>query len=196
MKFLILSMFVSMASVNSTEPIYAHSLRHVPEKLRQERTLQEVLTKVKQVTQVILNEAQHQNESNFTLFCHEPNEWSDQFQENGDTYRLPELGKRPDSRRPIYPKPKCSLKDGYDLYRRSTMDHQTKMDPKTYPPLPYETPTVSIQLFFQYFNQQFPDLRLTILHERKAISTNRMNPTENRLFETDCCPIYTVSWKE
>lgn len=187
MKFLMKFLMISMVSAQSIEPIYATSLRHVPKKLRQERVLQEVQTKVKHMTQVILNDAAKQTETNFTLFCIEPNDSSRSFQDSGDKYTLPELGKQP-SRRPIDPKPKCSIKDGYELYRRSTMDARTHMDPKMYPPLDYDTPLVSIQLFFQFFNLQFPDLRLSILHERIA-----KTPT---LFETDCCPMYTVSWKE
>jgi hypothetical protein len=140
------------------------------------------------MTQFILNEAAQKTETNFTLFCIEPNDSSHSFQGDGVKYTLPELGKQPYSRRSIDPKPKCSVKDGYELYRRSRMDHNTHMDPKMYPPLDYDTPLVSIQLFFQFFNLQFPDLRLRILHERIA-----KNPT---LFETDCCPMYIVSWKE
>ena len=195
MKFLMKFLVISVVSAQSTEPIYASSLRHVPEKLRQtrlklrqERVLQEVKTRLDQVTQLILKDAAQKTETNFTLFCIEPNDSSGSFQDNGDKYTLPELGKDPYSRRPIDPKPKCSIKDGYELYRRSTMDHNTKIDPTMYPPLDYDTPLVSIQLFFQFFNLQFPDLRLSILHERIA-----KTPT---LFETDCCPIYTVSWKE
>lgn len=188
MFFLFIVSAKSIVGAQTIEPIYAHSLRHVPEKLRQERVLQEVQTKVKHMTQVILNEAAQKNETNFTLFCIEPNESSFSFQDHGVKYTLPELGKEPYSTRPIDPKPKCSIKDGYELYRRSRMEHNTHIDPKMYPPLDYDTPLVSIQLFFQYFNQQFPDLRLRILHER-IVKT----PT---LFETDCCPLYTVSWKE
>jgi len=192
MMFLVI---IGMASAQSIEPIYAHSLRHVPEKLRQERVLQEVQSKLKYVTQTILNEAAQQNETNFTLFCLEPNDHADAFQDDGNKYSLPELGKQPYSRRPIYPKPKCSVKDGYDLYRRSTMDYRSTMDPKMYKPLTYDTPNVSIQLFFRYFNQQFPDLRLTILNERIA-KRNPYAEQRETIFETDCCPLYTVSWKE
>lgn len=182
----------------STEPIYAHSLRHIPEKLRQERVLQEVKNRLEQVTQQILQDAVHQTETNFTLFCDEPNDYPSLFEDNGNKYSLPELGKQPHSRRPIYPKPKCSIKDGYELYRRSKMDYHTTIDPKQYPPLDYDKPIVSIELFFQYFNQRFPDLRLTIVHRRMA---NRQiirygdNPHE-LIFDTYCCPIYSVSWKE
>jgi hypothetical protein len=185
MKFLVEILGIGMVSAQYVvEPIYAHSLRHVPEKLRQERVLQEVQTKVKHITQVILNEAAQQTETNFTLFCIEPNDYSSAFQDAGDKYTLPEIGKQPYSRRVIDPKPKCSIKDGYELYRRSRFHHNTRIDPY---PLDYDTPLVSIQLFFQYFNQQFPDLRLRILHERIA-----KTPT---LFETDCCPVYIVSWE-
>jgi hypothetical protein len=198
MKFLV--KFLGIGAVSAqlfsiAEPIYAHSLRDVPEnvhqqqeKLRQKRVLQEVTTRLEQVKRVILDDAQHQTETNFTLFCIEPNDSLHSFQGDGVKYTLPGLGKNPSSRRPIDPKPKCSVKDGYELYRRSRMDHNTHMDPKMYPPLDYDTPLVSIQLFFQFFNQQFPDLRLRILHERIA-----KTPT---LFETDCCPMYIVSWKE
>lgn len=187
-----------------TEPIYAHSLRHIPEKLRQERVLQEVKNRLEEVTQQIFLVAVHQTETNFTLFCHEPNDSYNAFQINGPAYTLPKLGepnKTPFNygyQQMIYPKPKCSLKDGYELYRRSKMDSQTRIDPKQYPPLDYDKPIVSIEMFFQYFNQRFPDLRLTIVHRRMAnrqINRYGDNPHEP-IFDTDCCPIYSVSWKE
>jgi hypothetical protein len=178
-----------------TEPIYAHSLRHIPEKLRQERVLQEVKNRLEQVTQQILQDAVHQTETNFTLFCNEPNHYPSLFEDNGNKYSLPELGKRPNSRRPIYPKPKCSLKDGYELYRRSKMDYHTTIDPKQYPPLDYDKPIVSIEMFFQYFNQRFPDLRLTIVHKH-MVKVDIYHGQSEPIFDTDCCPIYTVSWKE
>jgi len=178
-----------------TEPIYAHSLRHIPEKLRQERVLQEVKNRLEQVTQQIFQDAVHQTETNFTLFCDEPNHYPSLFEYNGNKYSLPELGepnKTPFNygyQQMIYPKPKCSLKDGYELYRRSKMTHNTRIDSKQFPPLDYDKPIVSIEMFFQYFNQRFPDLRLTIVHRR-------ISNTHEPIFDTDCCPIYTVSWKE
>ena len=186
------------------EPIYAHSLRHIPEKLRQERLLQEVKTRLEEVTQQIFQDAIQQTESNFTLFCDEPNDFYHAYQINGQTYTLPQLGepnKTPFNygyQQMIYPKPKCSIKDGYELYRRSKMDHSTRMDPIKNPPLVYDTPIVSVEMFFQYFSQRFPDLRLNIVHRRMA---NRQiilygNDPHEPIFETDCCPIYTVSWKE
>ena len=185
-------------SAQPTEPIYAHSLRHIPEKLRQERILHEVKTRLEQVTQVILHQAQHQTETNFTLFCHEPNDYPYEFHKYGNIYTLSEVDKHRErtfnGHEPIYPKPKCSLKDGYELYRRSTINDQTNR----YTPVLYDTPIVSIQMFFNYFNQQFPDLRLTILHERdanKKVYDRSMGIIEP-IFETDCCPLYIVSWKE
>jgi len=162
------------------EPIYKHTLRHVPEKLRHERTLQEVQQRVLQVTQQILKDAEYTTETNFTLFCLEPNHEQERyeqqgrslFQNNGLKYLLNENENLPLVK--IHPKPYCSIQDGYELYRRTYRDVTKE----------YEPPIISIQWFFQSFNQQFPDINLSISHKR--ISTG--------IFETDCCPIYTVSW--
>jgi len=160
------------------EPIYKHTLRNVPQKLRHERTLQEVKQTVLRVTQQVLTDAEYKTDTNFTLFCLEPNHEQERyeqqgrslFQNNGLKYLLNEnlspLVK-------IHPKPYCSIQDGYDLYRRKYRDTKE-----------YEPPIISIEWFFQSFNQQFPDLDLTISRERASIG----------IFETDCCPIYTVSW--
>ena len=165
------------------EPIYKHTLRHVPEKLRHERTLQEVQQTVLQVTQQILKDAEYNTETNFTLFCLEPNHEQDRYEQQGlslfekkgmkyqlspnETMHLPSLDK-------IHPKPYCSIQDGYELYRRKYRDVTKE----------YEPQIISIQWFFQSFNQQFPDLDLTISHKRLSMG----------IFQTDCCPIYTVSW--
>jgi hypothetical protein len=74
----------------------------------------------------------------------------------------------------IHPRPPCSIQDGYELYRRQSRD-LTKT---------YESQFTSIQLFFQSFNAQFPDVTLTISQERPSTG----------IFETECCPIYTISW--
>jgi hypothetical protein len=178
----LLWLLLGVVGAQPTEPIYAHTLRHLPEKLRQERTLEEVKTRVEQIKQLVLNSAASQTETNFTLFCLEPNDIPYMFESKGSHYRLIEpsnyQGGTPYPL--LHPKPKSLLKDGYTLYRR-------------YTPLPYDTPLVSIQLFFHYFNQQFPDLRLSIVNERNA---NRQTQHGETIFETDCCPLYTVSWKE
>ncbi len=180
----LLWLLLGVVGAQPTEPIYAHSLRHLPEKLRQERTLEEVKIRVEQIKQQVLNAAASQTDTNFTLFCVEPNDAPSQFETKGPRYTLLEqVSYHSGIPYPLLnPKPKCSLKDGYALYRRNTQ-------------LPYDTPLVSIQLFFHYFNQQFPDLRLSIVNERNA---NRVRDPYygDTIFETDCCPIYTVSWKE
>ena len=47
-----------------------------------------------------------------------------------------------------------------------------------------QNPTLYVQQFFYLFKQQFPDVSLTLSRERKGTG----------IFETDCCPIYIVSW--
>lgn len=164
----------------TADPIYRHSLRHLPEKLRQERiqqTTHATFLEVKQ--QIFMDASQNRNETSFTLFCLEPNQEQDRmeqegfclFQKENQKYRLSLPEEMHLRTQYIQPKPECNPKDGYELYNR----YRTKLE---------DDPLVYIQHFFILLNYQFPDVTLTLSHERKGTG----------LFESECCPIYTVSW--
>ena len=198
-------------------PIYKNELRHLPEKLKQERIQETIQNTFKLIQhQIIQTAIRNETNTNFTLFCLEPNMMQkithNLFRKQGSTYSLlereeyvyraynqdedlrtiPELIKLPI-------KPHCSVKDGYELYNRHfQFDQPYQPDHPFYVPLDFtahskpgiprqnleQEPILYIQQFFQVLNQHFPDISLELSHERKS----------EGIFETDCCPVYTVSW--
>ena len=192
-KMYVYGIFVVLFVVNA-EPIYRNSLRHLPEKLKQERIKKSVEATFQIIQDQIIRVASaNYTETNFTLFCNEPNKIQKNmeqqsiypFQNSGASYRISrqeELRNRPTL---VYPKPKCSVKDGYELYsnpptlyRIPIYNYEKKL------PLLEDDPHIYIQYFFQKLNMQFPDLSLQISHERNS----------DGIFENDCCPVYIVSW--
>lgn len=190
--FAVAFVLIASSPIAFAQPIYRNELRHLPEKLKQERiqkTAQDTFQLIE--TQIIQAASDNFTETNFTLFCKEPNriqeQWSHYghrncvYKNEGSTYRLCHKGES-NSLIPIYPKPRCSIKDGYSLYSRPPSD---EFDPTRAPmPLLEDNPSVYIQHFFQKLNLKFPDLSLQISHERKS----------EGIFENECCPIYIVSW--
>jgi len=201
-------------TVASATPMYKNELRHLPEKLKQER-IQETIQNTFNLIQHQIIQAAIRNESNtnFTLFCLEPNMMQKKahnlFRKQGSTYSLlereeydyqynPKLRTIPELiTLPI--KPSCSVKDGYELYNRHyKFDQPYQPDHPFYVPLDFtahskpgiprqnleQEPILYVQQFFQVLNQHFPDISLDLSHERKS----------DGIFETDCCPVYTVSW--
>ena len=209
-------LFVVAAIAYATKPydhaVYRNELRHLPEKLKQERIQQTVQNTFALVQDQVMKAAiRNTTETNFTLFCLEPNRMSGMFRKQGATYRLvdPEdsmhsshMASRQDpeplaQEKRLSFKPRCLVKDGYELYNRYYSYPSWPPDHPYYVPLdfshntPYisytnleQEPILYIQQFFQRFNQHFPDLTLSISPQRIA----------EGIFETDCCPVYTVSW--
>jgi hypothetical protein len=211
-------LFVVAAIAYATKPyenaVYRNELRHLPEKLKQERIQQTVQNTFALVQDQVMKAAiRNTTETNFTLFCLEPNSMSGMFRKQGSTYRLvdPDDSEYSElremySRHGLEPlaqekrlsvKPRCLAKDGYELYNRYYSYPSWSPDHPYYVPLDFShhTPGISytnleqepilyIQQFFQRFNQQFPDLTLSISQQRMA----------EGIFETECCPVYTVSW--
>ncbi len=211
MQFLQLVLLLNM-SLAFAVPIYRNELRHLPEKMKQER-IQETIhnTFILIQNQIMQAAIRNETETNFTLFCLEPNILQKQrniFRREGQTYKLIEQDEYQDIIRMYNPtplrhlpiKPKCSVKDGYELYNRY-YDYAQPYQPghPYYVPLDFtarnkqgifrqnleQEPVLYIQQFFQILNQQFPDLSLVISNERKG---------SDGLFETECCPVYIVSW--
>jgi len=220
-----------LLTIASAAPIYKNELRHLPEKLKQERiqeTIQNTFNLIQH--QIIQAAIRNETDTHFTLFCLEPNMMQKKtnlfhnqqgsinlFRRQGSTYSLldqeeydyqlnqnlrtiPELIKLPI-------KPRCSVKDGYELYNRHfqftpingpftqpqpndplyvPLDFTAHSKPGIYQNLEQE-PILYVQQFFQLLNQKFPDVSLVLSHERKSEESEG-------IFETDCCPVYTVSW--
>ena len=197
----------------ASAPMYRNELRHLPEKLKQERIQQTVQNTFLLIQHQIIQAAiRNTTSTNFTLFCLEPNYMQKGartlFRTQGSTYALleqeaydykynPHL-KSTVKLIPLQVKPRCSVKDGYTLYSRHYKWEMYEPDHPFYVPLVFshtpglsypnleDDPLLYIQPFFQTLNRQFPDLSLEISHERKSNSDD--------IFETDCCPVYTVSW--
>lgn len=200
---------------SASAPMYRNELRHLPEKLKQERIQQTVQNTFLLIQHQIIQAAiKNTTATNFTLFCLEPNFMQSVvhslFRKQGSTYTLLEQEEydyqyNPNLQGtvkliPLHVKPRCSVKDGYTLYNRHYKWEQPySQGHPFYVPLDFshntpglsyqnleEDPLLYIQSFFQTLNQQFPDLSLEISHERKSEADG--------IFETDCCPVYTVSW--
>ena len=197
----ILSMlFIGLTCTNA---MYRNELRHLPEKLRQERIQLTLSSMVKTHEERVIQAASaNQTHYTFTLFCLEPNiaqsgsTWS-LYQPYGDKYVLSPpnvLGKLSSQ---ILPRPRCESKYGYELYQKwnqytyfhSNYDtdrtRYNEMMIQTHPIQPLEdSPLVYIQRFFELFNRVFPDIHL-------EVSTHR--PSQG-IFDQECCPVYNVSW--
>ena len=203
---------IVLAIAYATKPyesaIYRNELRHLPEKLKQERIQETIKNTFTLIQDQIMQAAiRNETETNFTLFCLEPNVIQKQrnylFRKEGATYKLihqyeyQEMHYNPLD--PLEVKPRCLLKDGYELYNRHYeysqpyppdhpyyihLDHSARNKLGIFRQNLEQEPIVYIQQFFQVLNHYFPDLSLTILHERKG----------EGIFETDCCPVYIVSW--
>jgi len=196
-------------------PVYRNELRHLPEKLKQERireTINNTFTLIQD--QVMQSAIRNEHETNFTLFCLEPNlmqkKMDNIYRKQGSTYVLLEpeeyqgmynenLHMYPPELVPLPVKPHCSVKDGYELYNRhGGVTQPYPPDHPYYIPLDFtatrkpgiarqnleQEPILYVQQFFQLFNHHFPDLTLTISHDR----------TSEGIFDKDCCPVYIVSW--
>ncbi len=218
--FLVAAIAYATNSYDKVSPVYRNELRHLPEKLKQERiweTINNTFTVIQ--AQVMHTAIRNEHELNFTLFCREPNHMSHLFRKKGSTYRLLDpddsdyvyltshnyqVSHYPDD--PMKLKPRCSLKDGYELYNRfgyaqpyaSGHPYYVSLDNTALQKhhlvtqiqgIPFQhleqEPILYVQQFFQLFNQHFPDLTLVISHDRKM---------SEGIFETDCCPNYRVSW--
>ena len=199
MKYLIL--------LSTVSALYRNELRFLPEKLRQERIQQTVQTIVKKIqSEVIRTASDNHTEYSFTLFCLEPNIAQERyqlgglslFQPYGSKYMLSppsSLGRLSYS---VQPRPRCENKYGYELYQKwgDYNNHQPGYDPdqmkrfaemiqKQWPIQPLEdVPTLYIQQFFELFNREFPDIRLSVSSHRQS----------NGIFDSECCPLYNVSW--
>jgi len=196
-------------------PIYRNELRHLPEKMKRERIKETIYNTFLLIQDQVMQAAiRNERQTNFTLFCIEPNDMSYLFRMKGATYYLvahndtdyeylyrykpqPEL---------LFMKPRCLVKDGYELYNRHYQFPQHSPD---YPyPIPLDftsrnkvrgkvshleqEPILYVQQFFQLFNQQFPDLTLAILHDTDKDIYEEVD--SKHIFENDCCPLYIVSW--
>lgn len=205
-------LFIVAAIAYATKPyesaIYRNELRHLPEKLKQERIQETIKNTFTLIQDQIMQAAiRNETETNFTLFCLEPNVMQQQmnylFRREGSTYKLIHQYEYQDRiLTPLHSlevKPRCLLKDGYELYNRHYeysqpyqpdhpfyihLDHTARNKPGIFRQNLEQEPILYIQQFFQVLNYQFPDLSLTISHERKGAG----------IFETDCCPVYIVSW--
>ena len=166
--------------------LYRNELRHLPEKLRQERIHQTVLYTFQTIQQQVIRAASdNHTDFRFPLFCLEPNTAQEEYeskgqtlyQPNGSKYRLSQQEEWYLVYRPIYPKPRCESKYGYELYRKGSQ--------YLFPVQKIEDhPLVYIQRFFELFNQAFPDIWLVVSQERPS----------KGIFENECCPLYIISW--
>lgn len=199
-------MWFLLLTLASAQPIYKESLRHLPEKLRQQRIHTRVQQDVDQIHTRITEEASHnQTLLNFTLFCIDPNR---QYRENALWNK--HLGHVPEGliRVPHYSIPMTYGLGGYSEYQRdgpryrySTYDERNS-ETEIIWPKPYcepkhgydlyqrlhgileDSPQAYATLFFQKLNHMFPDISLEVSNHR---------PSEG-LYDSDCCPLFTVSW--
>lgn len=192
----------------SANPILKNELRSLPEKLKQKRIQQNIQNTFRLVQSQIIRSAKlNLTETNFTLFCLEPNEMQrpnsnmlrNVYRKEGANYKLTDTDDYSVPFIPLSVKPLCSVKMGYELYSRYYQYPNHSPDHPFYIPLDFshnipgishknleDSPTVYLDTFFKILNQAFPDLSLTISKER----TSKIDG----LFESDCCPIYIVSW--
>ncbi len=192
-----------MVTLATSQPIYRETLRSLPEKMRQERIQDTVQKRVAEVrVQIIQAAKNNQTETTFALFCLEPDynkpeQRSDGvhvsygigdihrfhlFQKDGPRYRFSntwdELNTPTEK---IVPRPLGDYKIGYELYSRNIeapsgiVQIHKRLE---------GNPIIYISQFFKELNEQFPDITLSISSDRPS----------DGLFETECCPLYTVSW--
>ena len=191
-----------LALVHTGSALYRNELRHLPEKLRQERIQSTVSSVVKTIQERVIQAASNnQSYYQFPLFCMEPNiaqaasRGSSLYQHDGNKYTL-SLNDRQSLVYPLLPKPPCETKYGYELYQKwdqyrnfqqnyDTDRKYNEMVQMLWPFQPLEDrPTIYIQRFFDLFNQVFPDIRLEVSSHRPS----------HGIFESECCPLYNVSW--
>ena len=191
--------FLILTSVSAQ--MYQNELRHLPEKLRQERIHLVVSSTVKSIQDSVIQSASaNHTDFQFSLFCIEPNiaqsTYGRLYQPYGDKYVLSPPNAMSHLDFPILPRPRCETKYGYELYRvweeysryfRINAPNDGKTLYRVHPfPIqsPEVNPTIYIQRFFELFNHAFPDIRLEVSSHR---------PSQG-IFESECCPIYNVSW--
>jgi hypothetical protein len=201
------TMWLLILLASTPAQIYTQeALRKLPTQLKQKRIHEKVQEEVILVQTRILQEASVNHTSlNFTLYCIDPNR---QYRENqkmvdrmsngrvpqedrpyytfpltyglggyyeyqreGHKYRYSKYEERHQETELIWPRPYCEPKLGYELYQRL---HGNLED----------TPSAYSTLFFQKLNTLFPDIRLVV---------SRQRPSEG-LYDSDCCPLFTVSW--
>ncbi len=185
-------MMITILYAVEATPFYRNELRHLPEKLKQERIQQTVKNTFLRIkNQIVQIASENKTETNFTLYCTEPNNaykaHGGIFKNNGPTYKLASLKEAEIYNHliPIYPRPMCNSKDGYEIYRNH-YSYGLHMRLGQQPDGSLEDePSIYIQNFFHQLNQAFPDITLTLSQERKS---------KDGIFETECCPIYIVSW--
>ncbi len=198
--FLSMLLMLSWIQVNA---MYRNELRHLPEKLRQERIQLTLASKVKTITERVIQAAStNHTDYSFTLFCLEPNiaqsgSSDSLYQPYGDKYILLPNSMGP-LKDPILPRPRCEAKYGYELYQTWSLynnrEYNTdrtrynEMLQSVWPIEPLEdSPSVYIQRFFDRFNQVFPDIHLDISWQRPSHGVGN-------IFDQECCPVYNVSW--
>jgi len=196
---LVFLLFVSVTG----QPFYKDTLRQLPNKLKQERIHATVQQEVGMIEKHIIRDASlNHTFLNFTLFCTDPNrQYREQelrnhmnnipqgariphygvhdsympgqymYQRDGMGYRFSINGEGEQKTEILWPRPPCHPKYGYELYQR--------IHPKL-----EDTPHAYVTLFFQKLKIIFPDLHLNVTNKR---------PSEG-LYDTDCCPLFTVSW--
>jgi hypothetical protein len=198
-------MLFLLLCVASAQPFYQASLRHLPVKLREQRILSKVQQDVHMIQNMMIDEASNNRTLlNFTLYCIDPNRqyreallWNNhlgrvpnglirvphysipmsygighyEYQRQGPRYRYSSNEERELKTELIEPRPYCNPKHGHELYQRLhgklEDSHQS-----------YTT------LFFQKLNAIFPDIELTVSNNRPS----------DGLYDSDCCPLFTVSW--
>ena len=214
-------LFVTFVSVACAAPMYRNELRHLPEKLKQERILETVQNTFLLIQRQIIQAAMKNTTStNFTLFCLEPNFMQNGartlFRKQGSTYALLEQEEydyqyNPNLKStvkliPLDVKPRCSVKVGYTLYSRhyhwETADSYP-LDHPFYVPIDFtargKAPGITYpnleedpHLYIQHF---FQTLNQQFPDLSLDISHERKTDSKTEgIFENDCCPIYTVSW--
>ena len=197
-----MKLFLVLASVSAQ--MYRNELRHLPEKLRQQRIHLMVSSTVKNIQQrVIQSASDNHTYFQFSLFCIEPNivqsAYSVSFyQPYGNKYMLSPPNAMGPLVFPILPIPRCENKYGYELYQKWDQYERMPVMPNNHDNTRYyemlhqvapiqpleDNPTIYIQRFFELFNQAFPDIRLEVSSRRSS----------QGIFETECCPIYNVTW--
>lgn len=194
-------MLFLLLCVASAQPFYQASLRHLPAKYREQRILMKVQQEVYNIQNRIIEEASANHTFlNFTLFCLDPNHHYREtvkrntfmgetfhepiysfpvsyitgqypYQKEGPRYRLSTYDEKMIKTELIDPRPYCNAKYGYELYQ---MIH-TKLE---------DTPQAYATIFFKKLNIIFPDIQLAVSNKRNS----------DGLYDSDCCPLFTVSW--
>lgn len=197
--------------------MYRNELRHLPEKLRQERIQLTLAEMVKaQQYQIIQAASANRTEYSFTLFCLEPNiaqsgSTISLYQPYGDKYLLSPSNALGQLNSPILPRPRCEAKYGYELYQkwnqytqfhRNYNQDRTRYNEMMVQASPFYVEDVNIGMkhipiqpledspvvYIQRFFELFNQVFPDIHLE---VSTHR--PSQG-IFDQECCPVYKVSW--